>query len=63
MTRRVRRGRRTAPTELVIAQQPFKQPVRQSTPLDIASEDEIEAIHQASLRVLQETGISVLHSA
>lgn len=62
MNKRVRRGRRTAPTELVIAQQTFKQPTRQSTPLNIASEDEIEAIHQASLRVLKETGISVLHS-
>jgi len=61
MTRRVRRGRRTAPTQATIAQQPFKQPTRQTAPLTIASEDEIEAIHQASLRVLKETGISVLH--
>jgi len=62
MTRRARRGRRTAPSTLTIAQQPFKQPLRQSVPLAAASEDEIEAIHQASLRVLKETGISVLHA-
>ena len=62
MTRRVRRGRRAAPPQAAVVQQPFKQPLRQSTPLNIASEDEIEAIHQASLHVLKETGISVLHS-
>jgi len=63
MTRRVRRGRRTAPTDVAIAQHPFKQPTRQTPPLNLASEDEVEAIHQASLRVLKETGICVLHEA
>lgn len=61
MRRRIRKGRRTAPSNAEIAQRPFSQPVRQTAPLSVASEDEIEALHLASLRVLQETGISVLH--
>ena len=56
MTKRVRRGRRTVPTDATFAQQPFKQPQRQTPPLNLASEDEIEALHHASLRVLCETG-------
>ena len=60
MTRRVRKGRRQAPLSTDIAQRPFRQPVRQTAPLNVASEDEVEALHVASLRVLQETGLSVL---
>ncbi len=61
MTRRARRGRRTAPSASAIEQKPFAQPLRQTPPLTAASEDEIEALHNASLRVLKETGICVLH--
>jgi len=61
MTRRVRRGRRTAPAASTLVQRPFKQPVRSSSPVEYASADEIEALHLASLRVLRETGIAVLH--
>jgi len=49
MTRRVRKGRRSAPSSAEFAQRPFKQPVHQTPPLDVASEDEIEALHNASL--------------
>lgn len=31
------------------------------SPIDLASEDEIEALHLASLRLLRDTGIAVLH--
>ena len=61
MTRRVRKGRRTAPSGADFSQQPFAQPVRQTPPVNVASEDEVEALHNASLRVLQQTGICVLH--
>lgn len=61
MTRRVRKGRRKAPSGSTFSQQPFQQPLRQTPPINVASDDEVEALHVASLRVLQETGMSVLH--
>jgi len=60
--RRKRRGRRTAAAAGTFEQKPFRQPLRgRNTAVDVASEDEIEALHQASLRLLRETGIAVLH--
>ena len=61
MARRVRRGRRTQATSAPIEQRPFQQPKRQTPPLQLASEDEIESLHTASLKVLAESGICVLH--
>lgn len=60
--RRTRRGRRTAPAAGSFAQKPFQQPRRgRNQAVDIASTDEIEALHEASLRLLRDTGIAVLH--
>ena len=61
--RRVRRGRRAAAPSGSIEQKPFAQPKRgRMHGMDLASEDEIESLHTASLRLLCETGIAVLHS-
>ncbi len=57
--KRRRRGRATAPTGF--AQKPFAQPARQFPPVELVSADAVEAVHNASLKVLQETGIKVLH--
>lgn len=54
-----REGRRTASTG--IRQMPFGGVVNRYPPIAIISADEIEAIHLASLRLLSETGIEVLH--
>ncbi|MCP4318972.1 MAG: trimethylamine methyltransferase family protein [Hyphomicrobiales bacterium] len=43
------------------AMRPFKQSSRPYTPVDLVAADAIERIHDASLRVLAETGINVLH--
>jgi len=60
--RRTRRGRRKAPAAGIFEQKPFRQPLRgRNQPVDIASADEIEALHEASLRLLKNTGIAVLH--
>ncbi|MEQ9245250.1 MAG: trimethylamine methyltransferase family protein, partial [Nitratireductor sp.] len=42
-------------------QPPFRRLVNPFTPTRIVSEDELEAIHLASLRVLSEIGVEVLH--
>lgn len=42
-------------------QPPFRQPKRQISATPLVSDDEIDAIHHASLRVLAETGIDFLH--
>ena len=60
---RGRRGRRqesanSAPT---IAQHPFQQLKRPYAPVRIISDDQVEHIHQASLKLLSETGLDVLH--
>ena len=39
---------------------PFRQPRRRFPPVEIVSADEIEAIHQASLMVLEEIGMDFL---
>jgi len=54
------RGRRQAVTG-VIGQKPFKQPRHKVLPTNFASEDELESIHRASLKLLDEFGIAVLH--
>jgi len=55
-----RRGRRQAqPTG--ITQKPFSQLKHLTAPVNFASDDEVEAIHLASLKLLAETGINVLH--
>ncbi len=61
-SRRTRRGRRSAPSTGQFQQKPFKQPLRgRNTPVGVASDDELESIHLASLRLLRDTGIAVLH--
>lgn len=60
--RRIRKGRRSAPVAGHIEQPAFKQPARgRMQPVALASEDEIETLHEASLRLLAQTGIAVLH--
>jgi trimethylamine--corrinoid protein Co-methyltransferase len=46
---------------VVDEQPPFAQPRMGLPPTPVVSEDELEAIHNASLRVLRETGIDFLH--
>ncbi|MDE0834614.1 MAG: trimethylamine methyltransferase family protein [Acidimicrobiales bacterium] len=58
-----RRGRlsgRSKKRDPVAAQPPFSQPRMRFDPLRAVSEDELDAIHRASLRVLAETGIDFL---
>jgi trimethylamine--corrinoid protein Co-methyltransferase len=57
--RRRRGGDRTGPE--LFPQKPFRQPKHLFEPLKAVSDDELEAIHDASLRVLEEIGIDFLH--
>ena len=57
---RRRRTRRPA-LDTSLAQKPFRQPRRTLPAIDGVSADELEAIHTASLHVLRDTGIAVLH--
>ncbi len=52
-----RRPRRAAPG---LQQLPWRRPVNPFEPLRILSDDQVEAIHQASLRILSEIGVEVL---
>ncbi len=65
-TRRRRRGRRrdggTASANGKVEQPPPSQPKRLMAPAELLSGDEIEAIHQASVRVLRDTGMDVLNA-
>ena len=62
MSERRRRSRGPKRTRSVVGDQPpFAQPRRRLPATAILSEDELEAIHLASLRVLAETGIDFLH--
>ena len=54
-----RRERRTQPTG--IRQLPFARVENRYPPIQLISADEIEAIHHASLRLLQEVGMEVMH--
>lgn len=57
--RRRRSGDKSGPD--LFPQKPFKQPRHRFKPLEVVSEDELEAIHDASMRVLEEIGIDFLH--
>ena len=50
-----RRGRRR-PTESKLPQLPFAQPRLNMDPVRLVSDDQLEAIHLMSLRVLEEIG-------
>ena len=55
-----RKGRVLARNINDIQQQPWKQPRNPYSPFEIVSADQIEDIHQASLRILRELGIAFL---
>jgi trimethylamine--corrinoid protein Co-methyltransferase len=60
-TLRGRRGTRPrASVPALPAQRPFAQPRLRHRPTEIASTDELETIHQASLRILRDLGMRVL---
>ncbi len=60
--RKGRSGRRPKRVRSTLGDQPpFAQPRRGTAVRTLLSEDELEAIHRASLRVLAETGIDILH--
>jgi len=59
--RKKRRRRTREPATTAIVQKPFAQPRRHTAPVDLASHEAVEKIHHASLKVLAETGIKVLH--
>ena len=57
-----RRRRGPKRTRSIVGDQPpFAQPSRHFAATPFVSEDELDAIHRASLRVLCETGIDILH--
>lgn len=58
--RRGRRGRPRPERATVPAQVPWKQPKRHFPPTELATPDQIEAIHDASLEILREIGIEFL---
>jgi len=60
MSERGRRSKRPKTRDLVSEQPPWEQPRMRFDPLRAVSDDELEAIHHASLRVLRETGIDFL---
>ena len=63
-TDRVRRGGRAgkrAGGSAAFEQPPFRQLKIPLTPTKLISDDELESIHLASLRVLKEIGVDVLH--
>jgi len=57
---RKRKGRVQSRSIKGIQQQPWKQPRNPYSPFEIASADQIEAIHLGSLRILRELGIAFL---
>ena len=59
-SRRGRRSGRSKVRDTVAEQPPWEQPRMRFDPIRAVSDDELEAIHQASLRVLAETGIDFL---
>lgn len=58
-----RRGRRRRRQDRASTdrQPPFRQPRLPWKPVDAVGEDRLEAIHQASLRVLRDVGMDILH--
>ena len=57
---RTRAGR--ARSTGAIDQKPFRQPRRRFPPTDLVSADELEAIHDASLTILEEIGMDFLYA-
>jgi len=57
--RRRRSGEKAGPE--LFPQKPFRQPRHIFKPLEAVSADQLEAIHHASMRVLEEIGIDFLH--
>src|SRR3954454_21778772 len=55
-----RRGRSTAERSKVPVQRPFAQPRMRYAPTMVVSEDELEAIHEASMQILEEIGMDFL---
>ena len=55
-----RRGKRAASVASGIEQMPWQQPRVPFPPMQFVSDDEVEAIHTASLKVLQEVGMDFL---
>lgn len=58
-SQRRREGRRGNATPIP-EQPPWRQPVRSFAPVDLVSQDDIEAIHQTSLQILSEIGVDFL---
>ena len=58
--RRGQRSSRPKVRDVIAEQPPWEQPRMLLDPIRAVSDDELEAIHQASLRVLAETGIDFL---
>jgi len=56
-----RRGRRKGATEQPVDQLPWAQPRMTLEPSRMLSDDQIEAIHRQSLRVLEEIGMDILY--
>jgi len=56
-----RRRRRGAERSAVSSAAPALQPRLPFQPLDLVSADELESIHRAALKVLQEIGIDIMH--
>src|SRR5215467_5565058 len=57
-----RRGRRTGAAHQSIHQLPWAQPRLTLEPARLLSDDQIETIHQQSLRVLEEIGMDILYA-
>ena len=58
MTRRRRKPRRASPS--TIEQRPWSQIVNHLPPIEVLSADQLEAIHETSLRILEEIGIEFM---
>lgn len=58
VSRRSRKSRRAVPTG--IEQLPWGQIVNHLRPIEILSEDQVETIHQTSLRILEEIGVEFM---
>lgn len=56
-----RKSRRTRRTSGGIRQLPWRQPANPYSPLNVLSEDQVEQIHEASLSLLENFGMRVLH--
>ena len=60
MVRRSARSRNRR-QEPAVKQLPWQQLVNPYSPIEVLSADQIEAIHQSSLALLERTGMRVLH--